>query len=260
MGRFVIPDDAKLAAAKWLGVATYSVNQVFAYKLFKNAHVVTPATTLADLTEADYAGYTPWAFTPADPTLTNGFGGDPTNKANLGPMISEWPPNTGSPQTVYGFYLVYTDSDNAEQMLGACNVFDADPATTLDGRVITDTPPVISTTLRLWDYLEANPIGQLELTAVNIGIGEFTVHVRKLLPGGGVDTASTHQVVLAAWHEGDFSPGTTGYDNLVAGEKDITLGPLTDGRCAIFGCIGPDSGLTADVPNVCGSIQFDVVS
>lgn len=156
MGRFVVPNESEVDyLAQTFRPGVFSLN----FRLFKNAIVVDDATVIGDFTEADYSGYSLQNVDSITPTSADSYLGLTNPKGFTGTYSAIFPGNSGSDQTVYGVYITYLGADLAEHLLGAANVFDANPAVALDGKTISGPSDItaILYNLRLWDFITGNP-------------------------------------------------------------------------------------------------------
>ncbi len=161
MGRFVVPNEGEVYFLRQVFFGSYELH----FRLFQNAVVVGDATVIGDLVEADYTGYAEQPAAAIAPTSANGYAGLTNPKGFTGTYSALFPGNSGADQTVYGVYITYLNVDSAEVLLGAANVFDANPAISLAGKTISGAGDLTAVlfNLRLWDFftgVPALPVGE----------------------------------------------------------------------------------------------------
>lgn len=104
----VIPDAGKALWLTWALSSDGSDFEDFVITLFQNDYVPDDDSVVADFDDADFDGADPIILTRADFT-------DPTTTAHVaeseGVPAPEWTFGAGSPQTVYGWYMIGADSN-----------------------------------------------------------------------------------------------------------------------------------------------------
>lgn len=103
----VLNNTNKPLLLNWLLQATSSP-EALTLKLFKNNYSATATDTTSSYTEADFTGYSSSSVTRSG--WSNASGGSGTATSNYGSTLT-WT-NSGSSQTVYGYFLVGSSSGN----------------------------------------------------------------------------------------------------------------------------------------------------
>jgi hypothetical protein len=177
MGRFWVPNEAEVNFLTQVFQSTFQLT----FRLFKSLTVVADDTTYLDFTEADYPGYSAQTVSAITPFSADSFAGLTNPKGFTGTYSCIFPGNSGSDQTVYGVYITYLNPLTDVELLGAANVFDANPTLALVGKTVsgsTDVVPIVFN-LRLWDFFTGNPA---------IPVGEhFTLWTNNYTPDTGTD-------------------------------------------------------------------------
>lgn len=188
-------------------------------RLFQNAELIDDNTELADLTEADYAGYAAQVVAwPAADSVDDGFAGVPGHKAQNGFVFAVFPGNAGSPQTVYGAYATI-DLGDGPLLFWAGNIFDVNPPAALDGRVITGPADAVIVVVRhyLWDYFQDPRTPFIIDMPTNTTVNDpFAFTLTLLDSTGNINTGYDGPINLI-WSAPDGTIESSSVESMVAG-------------------------------------------